>query len=1023
MCGILLTAMPASAQTVPPVLADSFPVGRGAGGQCQAQSSGRDPAIRGMFDRAWTLVCRDAARPVGQIYALRDAGTDMDALNARIASPRGAAITCGGVGGVTLPDIGLTMTRQCTLADSALPYRLRVIRRGKVTYVAQGLAAYGNALDLALRSVVTNQLIDEKAEITSLGGTDTAAFARLQAATVDPYTALGQGYRRNASGDYTQAAEYFDTLIDRLATDPDETALSPAERAIRAHEYAINRALQLSNLSAFDQADALFAQAERIDMADRVQLRLRRNFLAMHEINRGDLARAIVILDRPTADPALELSDEGGLVVTPRAAGEMNGSLPTAKALGMVQATRLTPEERAAIIDAQAVQLRGTIQRLQGDPAGARTTLERALADAIAIREGRVVSIMRLRAQLLAEIALTHEAQGDHATAESLLREGLALIAIHYPETVAMNGAQARVASFLVRHGRKDEALALYRAIIASTVENQSLLTGLTNQLQPYFALLAAEIPARPELIEDLFTASQTLVRPGAADSLEQLSRSLAAGPGDASRLFRLSLSLGRDIERTRIAIAQASDQASRDPAAAAQIPGLQQALSALTTEQTQTLAALGAYPQYRAVSKSILSLADLRTTLQPGEAYMKLAQLSDGIYAVWVDGDGATGYRVPLSTADMAAKIAGLRATISTVENGARTTYALDVPLARGLFVDLFAPVDERLAKVRHLIFEPDGAMLQLPVNLLIASQPGADAYIARIARPGSDEFDFRGIDWLGRSRAVSTALSVRAFRDSRIASSSAAANAYLGLGENARPLLTRPAALTAPAPGTIDCNWPLAQWNSPVSSRELRTAASQFSAGQAQLLTGGSFTDTALLGRSDLDSFRILHFATHGLVTAPRPVCPARPALLTSFGAAGQSNGLLDFQEIFNLRLDADLVILSACDTAGAASASETRAAGLSGRGGALDGLVRAFIGAGGRSVIASHWPAPDEYRATERLMTGLFAAPRGASMGEALRRAQVVLMDQPETSHPFYWSGFALIGDGARPLIATQ
>src|SRR3546814_1563828 len=70
--------------------------------------------------------------------------------------------------------------------------------------------------------------------------------------------------------------------------------------------------------------------------------------------------------------------------------------------------------------------------------------------------------------------------------------------------------------------------------------------------------------------------------------------------------------------------------------------------------------------------------------------------------------------------------------------------------------------------------------------------------------------------------------------------------------------------------------------------------------------------------------------------------------PALLTSFAPDRKSDGLLQFSGIFDLRLNADLVVLSACDTAGAAGAETTLAAGLSGGGGALDGLVRAFIGA---------------------------------------------------------------------------
>jgi CHAT domain-containing protein len=127
------------------------------------------------------------------------------------------------------------------------------------------------------------------------------------------------------------------------------------------------------------------------------------------------------------------------------------------------------------------------------------------------------------------------------------------------------------------------------------------------------------------------------------------------------------------------------------------------------------------------------------------------------------------------------------------------------------------------------------------------------------------------------------------------------------------------------------------------------------------------------------------------------------------------------LTFQEIFDLKIDADLVILSACDTAGAASVSATREAGLSSGGGnALDGLVRSFIGAGGRSVIASHWPAPDDFDATKRLIGGLFAANEGTSVADALWGTQIRLMDDKQTSHPYYWAGFAIIGDGAQPLL---
>ncbi|MBS0503556.1 MAG: CHAT domain-containing protein, partial [Proteobacteria bacterium] len=149
----------------------------------------------------------------------------------------------------------------------------------------------------------------------------------------------------------------------------------------------------------------------------------------------------------------------------------------------------------------------------------------------------------------------------------------------------------------------------------------------------------------------------------------------------------------------------------------------------------------------------------------------------------------------------------------------------------------------------------------------------------------------------------------------------------------------------------------------------------------------------------------------------------CPARPALLTSFGDA-QSDGLLSFKEIYDLHMDADLVLLSACDTAGRATVAATREAGVTtGGGSALDGLVRAFIGGGARSVIASHWPAPDEYMATERLISSLFKVQPGTTIGEALKLGETQLMNDPATSHPFYWAGFVLVGDGAQPIIRAK
>jgi CHAT domain-containing protein len=132
-----------------------------------------------------------------------------------------------------------------------------------------------------------------------------------------------------------------------------------------------------------------------------------------------------------------------------------------------------------------------------------------------------------------------------------------------------------------------------------------------------------------------------------------------------------------------------------------------------------------------------------------------------------------------------------------------------------------------------------------------------------------------------------------------------------------------------------------------------------------------------------------------------------------MTSVGG-GDSDGLLDASEILDLKLDADLVVLSACDTGGAGGEAAT--SGLQGGGEALGGLTRAVIYAGGRSLIVSHWSVDSV--ATVRLMTGMFSAASPTKAG-ALTKAQVALQQSEQFSHPYYWAPFTIVGDGSRPL----
>nr|WP_089217974.1 CHAT domain-containing protein [Sphingomonas laterariae] len=1004
-----------AAQADRPSLQDSFRLGGEQGVLCQVQSTAIDPAIAGMFDRAYAIVCRDAATPIGRIYALRtNEGTPVE----RLQQIRNQRTDCGApTGQTTLESIGPVSITDCRLKGNDVDYRVYSAIRGKTLYVAEGLAGYDSALTLGLRTIATDRIIPGTVDVATTAVSDPAAFARVQAGTLDFESALAEGYRRNNSGSYAEAAEFFDALLQRA----DGGKVSQAALG----EYVINRALQKSNLGEFAEADALFAQASTIPTADPVQLRLRRNFLAMHLINQRKLDAASAELDRPIAPVRRDAAAAEASVIDADAAAELNSGAPLVRQLGGAETSTLTVAEKAAILDAQGLQLRGTVMRLSGQPAPARQAFLTTLAQLTAIREGRVSSITRLRAQTMAELSAVAEGAGNFGEAEGLLRDGLALLKAEYPRSIAVAAAEARLAAYLARRGQNDASIALYRDVIASVTQNGGTTAGFENLLGPYFQLLAGMIAQQPKLVEDFFLASETLVRPGVADTQAVLARELSGGSDEASRLFRQSVTLTRDIERGRIEYARLASLPAPTADDQARMASLQEDIRALEADQVATQARLGEYPRYRAVSTQAMTLGELQKALRPNEAYLKLVVVNNAVYGIWATPTDATAYRAGLSEADLDRKVDALRQTISVEENGERLTYPFDLKLARELYLELMAPIDGRLAGVDHLVFEPAGGMLRLPPALLVTEQAGVDSYYARLKQPKADDFDFRGVAWLARKAEISTAVSPRAFRDVRGAAPSAAKHEFLGLGQNApvNPFVQLTSSRSVSSEGAINCDWPLDAWNAPIKATELKTAEAIIGGGQSAVITGADFTDTAVLAKADLNQYRILHFATHGLVTAPRPECPARPALLTSFGGA-QSDGLLTFKEIYDLRLDADLVILSACDTAGKATVAATREAGItSGGGNALDGLVRAFIGAGGRSVLASHWPAPDDFQATERLIASLYEAKPGTSVAGALRKGQSMLMADAATSHPYYWADFVIIGDGAQPVLKAR
>jgi CHAT domain-containing protein len=303
----------------------------------------------------------------------------------------------------------------------------------------------------------------------------------------------------------------------------------------------------------------------------------------------------------------------------------------------------------------------------------------------------------------------------------------------------------------------------------------------------------------------------------------------------------------------------------------------------------------------------------------------------------------------------------------------------------------------------VRHLITVPAAALLSLPLGVLVTDTAGV---------PAGD--DHRNIAWLGRRFAMSTLPSVASLKDLRaVSGASAATKPFIGFGD---PAFTGAAGDRRSAAATgalcrqgepLDTELVRTLPRLRETATELRRSAQALGAPADSVVLGNDVTESRVRAAT-LSDYKVIVFATHGLLPSELK-CKAEPALALTPPAAATAteDGLLDASEIAQLRLDADWVVLSACNTAG----PDGNLGGES-----LSGLARAFFSAGARCLLVSHWAVAS--RATVALTTGMFSAyAKSPTRGRAgaLARAQRALQDDKDTSHPFFWAPLVLVGDG--------
>ncbi len=459
-------------------------------------------------------------------------------------------------------------------------------------------------------------------------------------------------------------------------------------------------------------------------------------------------------------------------------------------------------------------------------------------------------------------------------------------------------------------------------------------------------------------------------------------------------------------------------------------------------------------FPSYaNLVDPKPVTLQQVRVALKLGEALISVYVGQDKTYVWAIPQQGAPAFAtVPLGDKALMESVTQLRKALD-IGNTAITRFPrFDTAIAHKLYSELLKPVEAGWKDATSLIIVPHRALGLLPFSLLVTAP-------AEVAADATARFDgYRGVPWLLRKAAVTQLPSVNALTTLR-ALPAAAGNRreFIGFGD---PYFSKTQHAEAGAQGNIQIAalsanlrnlridtiaLPMAADADESSGGELRSApkiANSSTLAQLARLpeTADEIRDIALALKADMnqDVFlgvqaneknvksmnladrRVLAFATHGLIPGDLNGLEQPALALTAPDVAGiDGDGLLTMEEILALKLNADWVVLSACNTgAGDGAGSE-----------AVSGLGRAFFYAGARSLLVSNWPV--ETVSAKLLTTDVFkrsAENPTLTRAEALRQTMLWLMDsagQRDASgkveftyaHPMFWAPFALIGDGGR------
>ena len=735
-------------------------------------------------------------------------------------------------------------------------------------------------------------------------------------------------------------------------------------------------------------------------------------------------ARAAALAAAPLADAAATPArgDGDAVVLDPARALAYNANRGGATAGAVARA--MTPREKLAELEGRADYGEAAARLALGQNESAAAANARAGAALNGLAPGFASWLRALLGDQRAELALR---AGDARAAERALTGAIA--------TMRASHGLSRPEAYLWRRlARVQGRLGQAAAQRASEEKSFNILIAQPDGAPPgrgevasYQALLAPSAAAGDRGdIAKFFVVSSLAIETRTAATIADMAVRLASGDSASAAAIRHFQEARRNLDVATTRVARAHE--ASPPGTASQIRMAEDDLDRAQGDVAD--AAISARkiagPRAEAVLSPKTDLAQVQAVLGPDEAYVRFIFLDDGAgYAIVVRKAEARVVRLNLTEPRAARAVADLRGPMRAVGDiGVADRTSFDLPAfkltrAAALYRDLFGSMSADLAGVDHLVIEPAGPLFGLPFAALLVRDPDKALLDRWIESRGAD---YRGAPWLARDKtlelSVGAAAFVRlrgvapskaphallAFADPTPAADPAAMALQVGAERAARGLTlisTGPADNVCAAEARGILGFPAL----PDTLTEADAAARASGEDPAlAVVSGSAFTDEAVSARRDLADYRILLFATHAALPG-QARCWPDPFLITTKAHDAASQGLLETGQIATLGLDANLVVLSACNTA----------AGDSG-GQALGGLAQSFLFAGSRAVIVSHWSI--DSRATAGLIAGLFSAigaHQGA--GDALAQAERRLMDDPELSHPYYWAAFTMVGGPRR------